>query len=244
MKILSIWMLTILISGSLFSQNILDKAKKELEKSAGNTGSSGKSLTNDEIIKGLKEALNVGASKASSTASRPDGFFKNPLIKIPFPPDVLMVERKARQLGLGSQADAFIKSMNRAAEEASKEAAPVFINAIKSMTIADGLSILKGKESAATDYLKTKTTAELTSRFSPIVKKAIAKAQVAKFWKPVITKYNRIPGVSKKNPDLDKYITEKTLQGLFTLVAQEEAKIRKDPASRVTDILKKVFGGL
>jgi hypothetical protein len=114
--------------------------------------------------------------------------------------------------------------------------------AVKTMSITDGLSILRGGDNAATNFLKTKTTAELTTKFSPIVKNAINKVQLTKYWKPLINKYNMIPGVSKKNPDLDKYVTEKALEGLFKLLAQEEAKIRKDPMAQVTDLLRRVFG--
>jgi hypothetical protein len=235
--------LAAILSADIHAQNLLDKAKKELEKTTGTSNKGKNGLSNDEIISGLKEALNLGTSKASGNASKTDGFYKNPLIFIPFPPEVAMVEKKARQIGLGAQADSFIKSMNRAAESASKEAAPVFLNAIKQMTITDGLTILKGGETAATDFLKNKTTAELTAKFSPIVKKAIAQAQVTKYWKPVINGYNKIPGVTKRNPNLDQYITERTIQGLFKLIAQEETKIRKDPAARVSEILKRVFGG-
>ncbi len=239
MKTLVIFIFSLLAGNVLLSQNILDKAKEEIKKTVGNSGNG---LSNDDIITGLREALNQGSTKASGSASKIDGFFKNPAIKIPFPPEVAIVEKTARQLGLHKQTDAFVKSLNRAAEEASKEAAPILLSAIKSMTITDGLSILNGGETAATDYLKGKTSAELTARFTPIVKRAIAKAQVAKYWKPVVKKYNKIPGVQKKNPNLESYITEKTVQGLFKLIAQEEVNIRKDPAARATDILKRVFG--
>jgi len=241
MKSFALFVIVLLGTYSVQAQNVIEKARKELEKSTGLPTGGSKSLSGDEIISGLKEALNVGTSNASNNASKLDGFYKNPLIKIPFPQDVAIVEKTARQLGLGKQADNFIRSMNRAAEDASKQAAPIFLSAIKSMTIQDGLGILKGHESAATDYLKSKTTAELTQQLTPIVKRAISKAQVAKYWKPVIKKYNKIPGVAKKNPNLESYITEKTIQGLFKLIAQEEAKIRKDPAARVSDLLKKVF---
>ncbi len=230
-------------TSSVQSQNILQQAQKKINSSTSSGTPLGSNVSNDEVIKGLKEALNVGTNKAAGSASLTDGFFKNPLIKIPFPPEVKVVETKARQFGMGSQVDQFVKTMNRAAEEASKEAAPVFISAVKSMTISDGLTILRGGENAATNYLQSRTTAELTTKFSPIVKAAINKVQLTKYWKPIINKYNMIPGVSKKNPDLDQYVTSKALEGLFKLIAQEEAKIRKDPVAQVTDILRRVFGG-
>lgn len=239
MKKLLVFALMIASAPMLQSQKLIQQVQQHINNA---TNSSGASLSNDEIIRGLKEALNVGTNNASGAASKIDGFNKNPLIKIPFPPEARIVETKARQFGMGPQVDSFVKTMNRAAEEASKEAAPVFIGAVKGMTITDGLSILRGGDGAATNYLKTKTTAELTTKFSPIVKRAINKVQLTKFWNPIITKYNKIPGVRRQNPDLDRYVTEKALEGLFKLLANEENKIRKDPASRVSDILRKVFG--
>lgn len=132
-------------------------------------------------------------------------------------------------------------TLNRAAEEASKEAVPVFVEAIKSMSISDAIGILKGGDHAATDYLKKATTTELQAKFKPVVQNAIQKVELTKYWNPVIKAYNRVPGVEKKNPDLENYVTEKALSGLFLMVAKEEGKIRKDPAARATDLLKKVF---
>jgi hypothetical protein len=224
------------------AQNLLDRATNAINTGAA-AATQGNGLSNDEVVKGLREALTIGSGNASGTASKRDGFLKNNLIKIPFPKEAKVVETKARQIGMGSQVDKFVTTMNRAAEEASKEATPVFVNAIKTMTITDGISILRGGDNAATTYLKGRTTAELTSKFSPIVKKAINKVELTKYWKPIITGYNKIPGLKKQNPDLDRYVTEKTLEGLFTLLGQEEAKIRKDPVAQVTNLLRRVFGG-
>lgn len=199
-------------------------------------------LTNDEIIAGLKDALTVGIKNGASKVSQADGFFKNPTIKIPFPPEAQNVEDKARQLGLGNKVDQFVMTLNRAAEEASKDAAPIFIEAIKQMSFQDAMSILRGEENAATEYLKKTTTTKLHQTFKPTVSSAIEKVEVTKYWNPIITKYNMIPGVEKKDPDLDQYVTEKATDGLFVVVAEEEKKIRKDPVARVTDILQKVFG--
>lgn len=227
------------------SQNLLNKATDALNQATGNSSGGSKATpSNQEIVSGLREALTIGSNNAGGKASARDGFFKNSLIKIPFPPEAKIVETKARQIGMGSQVDKFVMTMNRAAEEASKEAAPVFVNAVKTMTITDGIQILKGGDNAATNYLKAKTTGELTTRFSPIVKKAINKVELTKYWKPIITGYNKIPGVKRQNPDLDKYVTERALDGLFKLIAQEEANIRKNPAARVTDLLRKVFGSI
>ncbi|MCB0820647.1 MAG: DUF4197 domain-containing protein [Bacteroidetes bacterium] len=222
------------------SQSLINQIKNGVNTVTGNN--SGSNLSNDEVVKGLKEALNVGTNNATGKASRMDGFYKNSLIKIPFPPEAKVVESTARNLGMSSQVDKFVMTMNRAAEEASKEAAPIFINAVKTMTITDGITILRGGDGAATNYLKGRTQNDLTVKFSPIVKRAINKVQLTKYWKPIVTKYNKIPGVKKQNPDLDKYVTGKALEGLFKLIAEEENKIRKDPAARVSEILRKVFG--
>lgn len=222
------------------------RTKKEAKKTVDNviSGATGtnQKLTNEEVIKGLREALTVGTNNSAGLASKADGFYKNPKIFIPFPPEAQKVRDKAEQLGLKQQTDKFVETLNRAAEEAAKEAAPIFINAIKGMSIGDGFKILKGADNAATMYLKDKTTADLTAKFMPVVQKAIKKVEVTKYWNPIITKYNMIPGVQKQNPDLDKYVTERALTGLFSLIQDEEAKIRKNPAARVNDILKKVFG--
>lgn len=202
-----------------------------------------KPLTNEEVIKGLREALNVGTNNSTASASKTDGFYKNPLVFIPFPPEAEKVKNTVVNLGMQKQVDDFVMTLNRAAEEASKEAAPVFLDAIRNMSIADGFKILKGADNAATEYLRTNTSSTLTTKFTPIVKNAIQKVEVTKYWNPIITKYNMIPGVQKQNPDLDQYVTSKALEGLFKLIAGEEKKIRTDPVARINDILKRVFGG-
>jgi hypothetical protein len=201
-----------------------------------------KGLTNEEVIRGLKEALSVGTNNSTTAASKVDGFYKNSLIFIPFPPEAEKIKNTVINLGMQKQVDEFVMTLNRAAEEASKEAAPVFLDAIKNMSISDGFSILRGADNAATEYLKNKTSADLTVKFTPIIKNAIEKVQVTKYWNPIITAYNKIPGVEKQNPNLEQYITAKALEGLFKLIAGEEKKIRTDPAARINDILKKVFG--
>lgn len=199
-------------------------------------------LTESEVVAGLKEALEVGSRNAAGSASKTDGYFGNTFIKIPFPPEAHSMETKLRSLGMNKQVDEFILTVNRAAEEAAKEAAPVFVNAITSMTVTDGFNILRGSDTAATQYLRQKTSNELQQKFTPIIRAAIEKVQVTSYWNPLVTKYNKIPLVEPVNPNLEEYITQRALSGLFTLVAQEETKIRKDPAARVTDLLKKVFG--
>ena len=220
------------------SQVDFNKIGKDIDKSI----NSGKPLTNQEIIDGLKEALQYGSKNASGSASKVDGFFKHPVIKIPFPPEAAAVESKLRSLGMNKQVDEFILTVNRAAEEAAKQAAPVFFNAVKGMTITDGLNILRGADTAATGYLRQKTSSQLEASFRPVVHSAVQKVDVTRYWNPLITTYNKLPFVTKMNPDLDAYITQRALHGLFYLVAQEETKIRKDPAARVTALLQKVFG--
>jgi len=203
----------------------------------------GKGLSNDKIVKGLKEALSVGINKSSAKASATDGFFKNPLIKIPFPPEAKQIESTLKQVGMKSQVDAFVKTMNRAAEDASKKAAPIFLNAITSMTITDGINILKGGNTAATEFLKKGTTPALKAEFKPVIKSSLSKVQITKYWKPLASKYNKMPFVKHMNPDLDEYVTTKSIDGLFKLIAEEEAKIRKDPVAVGSNIITEVFGG-
>jgi len=189
----------------------------------------------------LKEALNVGVSKGSDIASALDGYYKNTAIKIPFPPEVKYVETKLRQVGLGSEVDKFIVSLNRAAEDAAKQSKPIFVNAITSMTIDDAFGILKGEKDAATQYLKKTTTTPLTSSFKPVVQASLQKVNATKYYKDLVTQYNRLPLVTKVNPNLDDYATQKAIDGLFYLVAQEEANIRTNLSARTSDLLKKVF---
>lgn len=211
------------------------------------TSSSSNALTNDEVIRGLKEALSIGINNATDLTSRTDGFLKNSEISIPWPEDALKVKQKAEDWGLSSQVDKIVTTINRAAEESSKEAAPIFLNAIRNMSISDGFSILKGGDGAATKFLKDKTTAELKKAFAPKVNEAIQKVELTKYWNPVITRYNQstiLTGAEQINPDLNDYVLTKAIDGLFKMVEKEENKIRKDPMARVTDILQKVFGSL
>jgi RNA binding exosome subunit len=234
-KICIVFFLFPFVSCAQLDLNKINKAIKD------NTNLS-KPLSNDEIVRGLKEALTIGSNNSASAASKVDGYFKNSIIKIPFPPEAREMEQKLRSIGMSKQVDDFVLTLNRAAEEAAKEAGPVFVNSVKQMTITDGVKILKGKDDEATQYLKRTTSVELKGKFQPIVKRAIDKVQVTSYWNPLASAYNRIPFVTKVNPNLENYVTEKALDGLFYLVAQEELKIRKDPMARVTDLLKKVFG--
>ncbi len=203
---------------------------------------SGVSVSNTDIVNGLKEALTVGANNSSKKASAFNGFYQNPLIKIPFPKEAKVMQDVLLQAGMKKQVENFTRTLNRAAEDAAKEAAPIFINAITSMNIADGVSLLKGGDNAATEFLKGKTSAELKAKFLPVIQSSLKKVNITKYWNPLVTKYNKIPLVQKMNPNLEDYVTTKALEGLFKLLAEEELKIRKDPSARISDLLKKVFG--
>ena len=205
-------------------------------------GSASNPLTTEEVAGGLKEALINGISKGAGKASALDGYFLNPKIKIPFPSEAKKVENTLRDIGLGNEVDKFIKTLNRGAEEAAKEAKPIFVSAIKSMTIEDAWGILKGEPDAATQYLKRTTSTQLTQKFQPIIHNALQKVNATKYYGDLVTRYNKIPLVKKVNPDLDAYATEKAIEGLFLLIAEEEANIRANPVARTTELLKKVFG--
>ena len=224
-----------------------ESAGTGLLKKAGSVFGKGKggatSLSNDEIIAGLKEALSVGAKNSSGKLSALDGFFANAAIKVLMPAEAKKVETTLRNAGMGQMVDDAILSMNRAAEEASKSAAPIFIDAIKQMGFQDALSILRGTDTAATSYLKGRTLPALTSAFRPVIDEALQKTGATKHWKTVFETYNKLPTTFKKiNTDLSGYVTDKALTGLFYQVAIEEQQIRKNPAARVNDVLRKVFG--
>lgn len=233
MRKLIILSLLILFVQSAFAQLDLKKLKKAV---------TGESLSAEEVGRGLKEALEKGVSKGSDLVSQLDGYYKNPEIKIPFPPEVKRVEDRLRQMGLGNEVDKFVLSLNRAAEDAAKEAKPIFIAAIKQMTIQDAWAILKGEEDAATQYLKKTTSDELFKKFQPVIQGSLEKVNATKYYSDLIGTYNKIPFVQKVNPDLDEYATQKAIDGLFVMVAKEEKNIRKNPVARTSDLLKKVFG--
>jgi len=231
---------------SLFSCSIIEDASTTFLNPTNNSPSK-IDLTNEEVISGLKEALNVGIKNAVNLSSVTDGFLKNDIIRLPFPPDAIKVREKALNFGLSKQVETFEETLNRAAEEATKKALPIFIDAIKNMSVSDGFSILKDGEGAATKFLKSQTSNQLVIAFAPVVKEATTKVQLTAYWNPIITRYNSamsLSGGQKLNPDLDAYITQKAIDGLFYLVEVEENKIRKDPIARVSDILVKVFGSL
>jgi len=198
-------------------------------------------LTSAEVGSGLKEALIQGISKGADQASALDGFLGNPQLKIPFPPDAQKVANTLRDIGLGNEVDKFVTTLNRGAEEAAKEAKPIFVDAIKSMTIEDAFNILKGEDNAATNFLKSKTQEKLVASFTPVMKNALQKVNATKFYGELVDRYNKLPLVEKVDPDLTNFATQKAVDGLFILVEKEEANIRENPAARVTNLLKKVF---
>ena len=205
------------------------------------------SLTNEEVIAGLKEALQLGIKNAVSQSAVLDGFLGNPEIRLPFPADALKVREKALQLGMSNQVEKFETTLNRAAEEAAKEALPIFTQAILNMTVQDGFAILRGGNGAATSFLKNQTNQQLYNAFLPKVKEATTKVSLTAYWSPLMNKYNAavsLTGGEKINPDLDSYVTQLAIEGLFKLVQQEENQIRTNPEARVTNLLQKVFSSL
>lgn len=231
---------------ALFITYLIQPASGQLDvnkilKSVGSEGS-GAGLSEEQITAGLKEALEKGAEVAVRSTSAEDGFFGNSLIRIPFPPEAVQMEKKLRSMGMSKQVDDFILSLNRAAEDASKSALPILTGAVTGMTVTDGMKILKGEDDAATSYLRTSTEDQLTNEFTPIVEKSLEKVDVTRYWTPLVNTYNSIPFVTKQDPDLKKYVTEKGIDGLFTMIAKEEKTIREDPMARTSDLLKKVFG--
>lgn len=229
--------LLLLVSVMANSQGLLKKASGLLNKAKGGN------LSTEEVVAGLKEALSVGANNSASKLSAVDGFFANAAIKVLMPPEAKKVENVLRTAGMGKLVDDAILSMNRAAEDAAKSAAPIFLDAIKGMSFQDAMSILRGSDTAATGYLRGRTVPALTEAFRPVIEGALEKTGATKHWKTVFETYNKLPTTfNKVNPDLAGYVTDKGLSGMFYQVAAEEMKIRKDPAARVTETLKKVFG--
>ena len=199
-------------------------------------------LSEKDAVSGIKEALVKGTGTGVNLVSKVNGYFGNPEIKIPFPENARIIESKLRAMGLGSQADEVILSINRAAEDAAKEAEPIFISAIRNMSITDAIQLVSGKNDACTQYLARTTTPELKSKFSPVVKASLDKVNATRLWADVVKTYNQIPFVTRQNPNLPEYVTDKAINGLFTMIAKEELKIRQNPVERTSEILKKVFG--
>jgi hypothetical protein len=199
-------------------------------------------LSEHEIIKGLKEALQIGTSNTVQKVSRIDGYYRNSKIKIPLPKEVQKVERLLRTTGFGSKVDAFELSMNRAAERAAPEAKTLFWNAITQMTFSDARQILGGQDNEATLYFKEKTSDRIEGIFKPIVQNTMSEVGVTRAFQDLNAKVQSIPFANMLHFDLDHYVTQHAIEGLFFMLSEEERKIREDPKARVTDLLKKVFG--
>jgi RNA binding exosome subunit len=214
-----------------------DKVKKAIDERKHGSGE----LDTNTIIAGLKEALSVGARNAVATVSQVDGYFGNQLIKVQTPEKIKKIEKVMRKAGFNKEVDQFVLSMNRAAEKAAPQALDFFTAAVRDMTITDAVQILRGNDTAATDYLKSKTYDQIFGAFKPVIIGAMNDVGVTRSFKQMMDKAKNLPLLKKETIDLDQYVTSRALDGLFSVVAREEQKIRKDPVARVTDLLKKVF---
>lgn len=204
-------------------------------------GAGSAALTNEEVGQGLKEALIKGVSEGAEEASSQDGFFKNELIRIALPEEFRQVENTMRQFGLGAQVDRVLLAINRGAENAAAEAKPIFIQAIRQLTIQDAFAILRGGDNAATNYLQKTTSEELTRLFQPKIQESLDQVGALRHYKELVGTYNALPGTKNLNPDLNAYVTEKALDGLFLLIGEEEKRIRENPLERTTALMRRVF---
>lgn len=198
-------------------------------------------INTTDVVNGLKQALDTGVQRSVTRLGSMDGFLANAAVKILLPPEAQSVEKTLRSLGMGKLVDDAILSMNRAAEQATRQAAPIFFSAIRGMSIQDAWGILHGADTAATGYLRSRTAPALTTAFRPVIDSAVQQTGATRYWNQVFSNYNRF-AARKVNPDLGAYVTEKALQGIFLQLAEEEKAIRKNPAARTTDLLRKVFG--
>jgi predicted S18 family serine protease len=214
-----------------------------LNQIATQTGSAA-GISNAEAGSGIKEALAQGIVKSVLRLNSPDGFFKDALYKVLLPPDALKIENTLRSLGFNNLVDKAILQINRGAEDAAGYAKPIFVDAIKSMTLNDAIGLIRNGDTSATHFFREKTTDKLIAAFSPVIKSSLDRTEATKYYSEMVTKYNNLPIVFKKvNPDLTGYVTEKATGALFSLIAKEEVNIRSNIAARTTDLLKKVFGG-
>ena len=213
----------------------------ELQQVVNQLPQTGGVIGNTEIASGLRQALDFGIEKQVTKLTAEDGFFKNELVKILLPEELQKVDKALRDVGLSKLADEGLKVLNRAAEDAVKEATPIFIDAVKGITFADAKNILIGNDDAATQYLTSKTKTALYEKFNPVIKNSFSKVGADQIWNNLINKYNTLPFTNDVNPDLTDYVTGEALKGVYTMIAIEEKEIRNNLASRTTDLLKKVF---
>ncbi len=213
----------------------------ELQDIANQMPNGGYGISNAEIAAGLQQALDQGIDKQVTKLTQEDGFFKNELVRITLPPELQKVDKTLRDVGLSSLADEGLKVLNRAAEDAVKEATPIFVNAVKEITFTDARNILLGNNTAATTYLSQKTEQQLYSKFNPVITNSLDRVGATQVWTNIIDRYNALPLTSKVNPDLPDYVTREALDGVYTMIAIEEQEIRTNFAARTTQILKRVF---
>jgi len=240
-RILNVALAIGLLSAWCLAQSPLDDLRKRAE-AATQAANGNRGPSSDRIVAGLKEALTVSTRNAVASTGRPDGFFKNEAIKIPLPDKLRTVGKGMRLMGMGQQVDALEVGMNRAAEQAAPEAKQIFINAVTRMTIADARKILSSNDTAATEYFKRESTAQLTTAFAPIVHRSMENVGVVKQYNQFMQNPAASRVAGSQNFNLDKYVVGKTLDGLFYVMGEEEKKIRKDPAAQTTALLKEIFG--
>lgn len=243
-----IFLLALFVPMFSFGQfgDLLKKANEKVQAKKTTTTSGSKTSITDllgsaDIGAGLKEALQKGVTEQVTKLTAVDGFYKNDAVKILFPEELQKVDKTLRNIGLSSLADEGVKALNRAAEDAVKESTPIFVNAITSMKITDAKNILTGNDSAATTYLEGTTSTSLAAKFGPVIQSSLSKVGADKIWATIISKYNSVPLVTKVNPDLTNYVTEKAMDGVFKMISVEEKKIRTDIGARTSPLLKKVF---
>ena len=213
----------------------------ELQDIASQLPQGGYGITNTEIATGLRQALDFGIDKQVTKLTQEDGFFKNELVKITLPAELQKVDKTLRDIGLGNLADQGLRVLNRAAEDAVKEATPIFVNAVREITFNDARTILMGQDDAATQYLVGKTKSQLYDKFSPVITNSLDKVGANQIWSNIIERYNSIPLTNNVNPDLSDYVTSEALDGVYTMIAVEEKEIRNDISARTTTLLKRVF---
>ena len=226
--------LSFLVITSIWSCAELQQVLNELPET-------GSIINNADIAAALQQALNQGIDKQVTKLTQTDGFFKNELVKIMLPAELEKVDKGLRDIGLGSLADEGLKVLNRAAEDAVKEATPIFVDAVKGITFNDAQNILMGDKNAATTYLTDKTQTALYEKFKPVINQSFAKVGADDIWSNLISRYNAIPFTSNVNPDLTDYVTNEALKGVYTMIAVEEEEIRSKISSRSTDLMRKVF---
>jgi hypothetical protein len=223
----------LIVSLSLFSCAELQQVVNSLPQ--------GGELSNADIAAGLRQALDNGIDKQVNKLTQTDGFYRNELVKIMLPAELQRVDRTLRDIGLGNLADEGLRVLNRAAEDAVKEATPIFVNAVRQITFDDARNILLGSDNAATQYLSNKTTNQLYGSFNPVISNSLDKVGATQVWNNIITQYNAIPLTNNVNPDLADYVTQEALKGVFKMIAVEEKEIRNNFSSRTTDLMRRVF---